>query len=294
MAIQQIHTYCAMCESRCGVVATVDDGLLKQVRADPEHPNGCICVKGAAAPEIVYSPDRLRYPMIRTRPKGDPDPGWVRTSWDEAMTLTASRLLDIKTQYGAEAVVFGRATPSASAAFDFADWFYRLANAFGSPNILSTYHICGWHRGIGSKYTYGVGIPAADYEHTRCMLLLGCNPEASEPATTLHISQARGRGAKLIVIDPRKTNLAQKADCWLQIRPGADSALALGMIHVLLEEKLYDERFAREWTNGGFLVRADTQQLLMEGDLAPGGDPATFVVWDGRSGRPVGYHADAG
>ena len=90
MAIQQLHTYCAMCVSRCGVVATVEDGRLTKVNADPAHPNGCICVKGTAAPEIVYSPDRLRSPMKRTRPKGDSDPGWAAISWDEAMELTAA------------------------------------------------------------------------------------------------------------------------------------------------------------------------------------------------------------
>src|SRR5579864_6934202 len=99
MAIEQIHTYCAMCTSRCGVVATVEDGKFTRVTPDPEHPNGCICVKGTAAPEIVYSPERLRYPMRRTRPKGDPDPGWVRITWDEAMNLTASHLLEVKAQY---------------------------------------------------------------------------------------------------------------------------------------------------------------------------------------------------
>jgi anaerobic selenocysteine-containing dehydrogenase len=92
MTTQQLHTYCAMCISRCGVVATVEDGRFTKVNADPAHPNGCICVKGTAAPEIVYSPDRLQYPMKRTKPKGDADPGWVRISWDEAMTLTAARL----------------------------------------------------------------------------------------------------------------------------------------------------------------------------------------------------------
>jgi len=107
MAVQQIHTYCAMCVSQCGVVASVEDGILKNVNIDPDHPNGCICVKGTAAPEIVYSPDRLKYPMVRTRPKGERDPGWVRVSWDEAMELMASRLKDIKNRYGAEAVVLG-------------------------------------------------------------------------------------------------------------------------------------------------------------------------------------------
>ena len=93
-----------MCISRCGVVATVEDERLTKVNADPAHPNGCVCVKGTAAPEIVYSPDRLRTPLERTRPKGDPDPGWVPISWDEAMALTAPRLLDIKAKHGAEAL----------------------------------------------------------------------------------------------------------------------------------------------------------------------------------------------
>ena len=146
MAIQHIHTYCAMCVSRCGVVATVEDGILTQVTADPEHPNGCICVKGSAAPELVYAPDRIQYPMLRTRPKGEPDPGWVRITWDEAMALTTSRLLDIKARYGPEAVVFGCATAAGTSAADFFPWVQRLVNAFGSPNILFANHLCGWHR----------------------------------------------------------------------------------------------------------------------------------------------------
>jgi anaerobic selenocysteine-containing dehydrogenase len=294
MAIRQLHTYCAMCVSRCGVVATVEDGIFTQVHADPEHPNGCICVKGSAAPELVYSPDRLQYPMRRTRPKGEPDPGWVRISWDEAMTLTASRLLAIKAREGAEAVVFGIGTPAGSATSDYWGWLLRLANAFGSPNFTDPIYICAWNWLFGSQYTYGVMRPPPDYDHARCILLWGHNPEASWPAAAMRIGQARARGAKLIVIDPRQHSLAQKADCWLQVRPGSDSALALGMIHVLLEEELYDAAFAREWTNGAFLVRADTHQLLTAQDLAPAGQPDTFVVWDGRSGGPVSYRADRG
>jgi anaerobic selenocysteine-containing dehydrogenase len=146
MAIQHIHTYCAMCASRCGVVATVEDGIFTKVTADPEHPNGCICVKGSAAPEMVYSPDRLQYPMRRTRPKGEPDPGWVRIDWDEALALTASRLGEIKARYGSEAVVFGCATGAGTSSADFFPWVQRLANAFGSPNILYPDHLCGWHK----------------------------------------------------------------------------------------------------------------------------------------------------
>ena len=85
-----------MCTSRCGVIATVENGRLTAVNADARHPNGCICVKGAAAPDMVYSPDRVQYPLLRSRPKGDPDPGWVRVTWDQALNLTVLRLNDIK------------------------------------------------------------------------------------------------------------------------------------------------------------------------------------------------------
>jgi anaerobic selenocysteine-containing dehydrogenase len=267
---------------------------LTKVTADPEHPNGCICVKGTAAPEIVYAPDRLQYPMVRTRPKGDPDPGWTRISWDEALDLTASRLLEIKARYGPEAVVFPVATPTGTASNDFHFWAWRLANAFGSPNVVANTHICQWHRDHGSKYTYGVSTPPPDYEHTRCMLLWGFNPQASWPAAAMQISRARAQGARIIVIDPRKTGIAEKADLWLRVRPGADGALALSMIHVLLEERLCDEPFVRDWTNGAFLVREDTAQMLTGQGLAPTGDPQSFLAWDGRGGGPVAYRADGG
>ena len=294
MAIQQLHTYCAMCVSRCGVLATVEDGRLTRVSADPEHPNGCICVKGTAAPEIVYSADRLQYPMLRTRPKGERDPGWVRLSWDEAMALTASRLLDIKAQYGPEAVVFGCATIAGTSAADFFPWVQRLANAFGSPNFLYANHLCAWHRGGSAQYTYGGSMPQPDYDRTRCMLLWGYNPQASQPADAMRISRAKARGARLIVIDPRKASVVDKADCWLRVRPGSDGALALAMIHVLLEEVLYDAAFVRDWTNAPFLVRQDTQQLLTERDLSPAGHPETFVAWDSKSTAAVAYRPDRG
>ena len=283
-----------MCVSRCGVVATVSDGVLTKVTPDPAHPNGCICVKGTAAPEIVYAPDRLQYPMVRTRPKGDPDPGWARISWDEALALTALRLLEIKARHGPEAVAFPIATPAGSAANDFMPWAWRLANAFGSPNVVANTHICQWHRDWGAKYTYGVGTPPPDYEHARCILLWGFNPRATWPAMAMRISQATAGGAKLIVIDPRKTALAGKADLWLRVRPGADGALALGMIHVLLEEGLYDEGFVRDWTNAPFLVREDTGQLLAGQDLDPAADPHSFFVWDRQGGGPAAYRAGGG
>jgi anaerobic selenocysteine-containing dehydrogenase len=294
MAVEEIHTYCPMCVAQCGVVAVVEDGRFTKVRPDSAHPNGGICVKGSAAPEMVYSPDRLLSPMKRTRPKGEPDPGWVPISWEEALDTVVSRLSQIRERYGAEAVIFGRATPSGSASSDFQEWLLRLANAFGSPNVMSTVHICTWNVLFGSKHTFGTPTPPPDYENARCILLWGANPLATFPTSAQRITRARARGAKLIVIDPRQHRLAREADCWLRVRPGSDCALALGMIHVLLEEKVYDESFVREWTNGPFLVREDTQRLLTAQDLSTSGAPDSFVVWDSGRDAPVVYDPETG
>src|SRR5207253_3561999 len=159
----------------------------------------------------------------------------TRISWDEALDLVATRLLDVKARYGAEAVVFSRATPDGSATSDLNRWTERLTNAFGTPTFMASTHLCQWHRAQGAQSTYGVGLPRPDYANARCILLWGFNPQASWPADALRLSRARARGAKLIVIDPRKTSLAEKADLWLRVRPGGDGALALSMVHVLLE-----------------------------------------------------------
>ena len=117
--------------------------------------------------------------------------------------------MDIKARYGPEAVIFSRATPAGSAIGEIDRWVHRLANAFGSPNVMTTTHICTWNRFWGAKHTYGVPTPSPDYDHAQCMLLWGNNPEASEPAAAVRISLARARGARLIVIDPRKHTLAE-------------------------------------------------------------------------------------
>jgi anaerobic selenocysteine-containing dehydrogenase len=111
---------------------------------------------------------------------------------------------------------------------------------------------------------------------------------------SVRISQATAAGASLIVVDPRRTALAGKADVWLRVRPGADGALALGMIHVLLEEGLDDEDFVRDWTNAPFLVREDTGQPVAGPDLAAAADPRSFVVWDRNGGAPAAYRAGGG
>ena len=292
MAVETIHTYCAMCTSRCGVIATVDDGIFTKVAADPGHPNGCICMKGAAAPEMVYSPDRLRTPLQRTRPKGDPDPGWEPISWDEALRTIADRLSTIKIDSGAESIVFGCATTAGAATEDMRPWLERLTGLFGSPNYLAPGHVCTWNRTFGSKFTYGATTPRIDLDRTETILLWGVNPQVTEPAQAKRISRAMKRGARLIVIDPREHALAKKADCWLRVRPGSDGALALAMIHVLFDENLYDATFLCDWTNGPLLVRDDTGALLTGADVDSDGSANDYFVGQDGAAIPWDGHTD--
>ena len=289
---EKIRTYCAMSKSRCGVVATVEDGRFVRLEPDADHPNRGICIKGQAAPELVYDPGRLRYPLRRTTPKSDPDPRWARVGWDEAMDEIVQRLGGLRDRYGAESVFFYRGASGGSASAEYEPWLIRFASLFGSPNTVSTGHICSWHKDNGSRYTYGTGIPNPDFERTACILLWGHNPNASWPTQAIRISAARKRGARLIVIDPRDIPLARKADLWLKVRPGTDGLLALSFLNVMLAEKLYDAEFVRDWTNARLLVREGCGELLTQDLVADGGSRDLYGVWD-KSVNGLTFHDPA-
>jgi len=274
-----IRTYCAHCASKCATVASVESGRLVSVRADAEHPNVGFCPKAWAAPEVVYSNKRLRTPLKRTRPKTDPDAGWVPISWDEALSTIAERLNAIKQESGAEAVAFSRPAPGGSPASDWTPYFGRLANSFGTPNTVATSHICQWGRDTGSVYTYGTGLPTPHFEAARTILIWGHNPESSHIQNWRRIRDAQQKGARLVVVDPRRTGTVEKADLWIQNKPGSDTALALGVVHVILRDRLYDRQFVTQWTNAPFLVSADTGRFLRGKDIGLGGEH-DYVVWD--------------
>ena len=106
-----VRGYCALCTAHCATIATVTDGKVVRLEADSDHPNGGVfCIKGKAAPELVYHPDRLNFPLKRTRPKDDPDPGWQRVSWDEALHDIAERLNFVRETYGPRAVALAKGT----------------------------------------------------------------------------------------------------------------------------------------------------------------------------------------
>jgi len=292
---QRIPGYCALCISRCGSIAVVENGRFVALEPDPSHPTGqALCAKGRAAPELVYHPSRLLYPLKRTRPKGDPDPGWQRISWDEALDLTATGLRRLAEQHGPESVVFSVVSPSTSAIADSVAWIQRLMRAFGTPNLCGSMELCGWGRGWAPRYTYGVGMGTAgthmpDLENAGCILFWGYNPSLARLAHATATVAALKRGARLIVVDPRRVGFASKADLWLRVRPGSDAALALGIANVMIERKWYDRAFVRDWTNGPLLVRSDTGRLLTERDLSPEGSAHRYVAWDTATRRPLLY-----
>jgi anaerobic selenocysteine-containing dehydrogenase len=279
----EVSTYCPLCVSRCGARATVANGTFTLDR-DPSHPTGkALCVKGKAAPEIAVHADRLRHPLRRTAAKGAADPGWRRIGWDEALNTVADRLGALARDHGPESVVFSSVSPSTSAIVDCVDWIQRLQRAFGSPNFLASMELCGWGRHLASLYTYGAAVPGQympDLDRAACILFWGYNPSLSRLAHATATRDALRRGAKLVVVDPRRAGFASKADAWLRVRPGTDAALALAITSVMIERGWYDEAFVRRWTNGPLLVRTDTGRLLRAAELAPDGNPGHFVAWD--------------
>ncbi|HEV2300309.1 MAG TPA: molybdopterin-dependent oxidoreductase [Stellaceae bacterium] len=299
---ERVHTYCGLCIARCGAVAVVEDGRFTRLDPDPGHPTGAaLCAKGRAAPELVYHPERLTHPLRRTRPKGDPDPGWERISWDEALDLTAAAMRRAAEQYGPQAVAFTVSSPSTTAIADSVGFVRRLANAFGTPNWAVSLDVCGWGRQFATRFTYGVasvgggtGGAMPDIENAGLTILWGYNPSFTRLTHAAAVVEALKRGMRLIVVDPRRVGLAQKADPWLRPRPGTDGALALGLAHVMIERGWWDRDFIRDWSNGPHLVRADTGRFLTGRDLSAEGDAHRLFAWDAAEGRLVPYDAAAG
>jgi anaerobic selenocysteine-containing dehydrogenase len=282
--VERIRGYCVQCQSKCAVVGIVDDGRFVRVEPDRAHPEGGLCAVGSAGPEMVYSPRRLQYPLKRTHPKSADDPGWVRVSWDEALADIAARLAAIRDEAGGEAIAVSRGAPGATGSQDYYPWLGRLANLLGAPNTISTTHQCQWARDNGSAYTYGVGAPPPQFEQAELIVIWGANPAASWLNGWRRIAEAVRRGASLIVVDPRRTLTAQRADLWLAVEPGTDSALMLGLARVLIEDGLYDADFVAHWTNAPFLVDAASGRLLRESDLRAGGAADRYLVVDAASG----------
>ncbi|HEX15511.1 MAG TPA: molybdopterin oxidoreductase [Deltaproteobacteria bacterium] len=253
---QVIKSVCRGCHGGCGVLLKVEGGRVTEVAGDPECPinRGRICPKGRHYPSIAHHPARLLHPLRKT--KG----GWKEISWEEAFDRISERLSEAKERFGAETVVFGH-----GAAREHQVFLYRLANLFGTPNVISPGHIC-----YGPRLATGIAmcgnLPVVDYEgFPRTVVLWGANPLISHPDEYkgFQLIDALKKGVSLVVIDPRRTPLAERADLWLPLRPGTDGALAWGMVNAILREGWYDEDFIKDHVHGWeeFCRRAEDYPL---------------------------------
>jgi len=229
---------------------SVKNGHIDKVMGNPDHPanSGALCVKGAAFKELVYAPDRLKYPLQKTRN------GFKRITWDEALSHIAEKLLQIRQKHGPHTLIKCRGGAVTEATRDS---FMQLLAVYGSNNHTSSSHLCSLPRELALKLVYG-GRSEPDYSNTKCMLMWGANPTNSMRIAENFscgrinriISKAKGRGAKLLVVDPCRTQIAEDADVFLQIKPGTDAALALAILNVIITEDRYDHQFVKNWTVG--------------------------------------------
>jgi anaerobic selenocysteine-containing dehydrogenase len=248
-----VKSICRMCHGVCGVKVHLENGRVVKVTGDPDHPmsRGYTCSKGRASPEYLYHPDRLRHPLKRAGAKGENR--WVRIGWDEALDTIAARLLAYKNAYGPESVALALGT---GRPYMFSS--IRFANAFGTPNVVSYSHACYLPRVMASALTCRMPLPICDFYgfgdvRPACVLVWGCNISETGAADGLCgnlVTRALRNGTRAIVVDPRRTPIASKADVWARVRPGTDAALALAMLHVIVEEELYDGEFVDKYTVG--------------------------------------------
>ncbi len=243
-----VKTLCQLCNRCCGINVYVEKGKMVKVEGMPEHPanKGGLCPKALAAVQFEYDPRRIIHPLKRVGARGEGK--WAEISWEEAIRITAERLLQARDQYGAPSIASYKGQAEGWETI----WVLikRFMNVLGSPNYCAHSQLCWVPLMMGQIYTLG-GMPMPDIENTNCMLCWGVNPFTSCVANFgRRVLDAKQRGAKLVVIDPRFSSVAAKADIFIRPRPGTDGALALGMLNVILEEELHDARFVGMWTHG--------------------------------------------
>src|SRR5208337_665537 len=241
----------------CGVLITVEDGRATKIKGDPAHPvtRGFLCAKVAKYLDRVYSPDRVLYPMRRVGPKGLQAAGahatqtWQRITWDEALEEITSRFKKITAEFGSEAILpysFGGTLGMLNSASMDRRFFHRLGASQLARNICSAAGEAGLESVLGVK----LGTEPEQFRHSRYIIAWAANIHGNNVHLWPFIAEARRQGAKLVVIDPYKTRTARCADWYLPIHPGTDVALALGMMHVIIGENLYDADYVARYTLG--------------------------------------------
>src|SRR6516162_6639753 len=270
-----LKSVCRSCHGGCGVLLHVEGDRLVKVEGDRESPlnHGRLCPIGTVTLDLVYHPDRLTHPLRRAGARGSGQ--WQRISWDQALDEISQRLLAIRAEFGAEAIALGTGTGR-----HHIRWVSRFGHALGTPNWCEPGFAQCFHPRVNTCILTFGDFPVSDYTgdvSPACIMFWGHNPTNSGPdgETRFNVLEALDHKPKIIVIDPRQTDLAKRADVWLQVRPGVDDALALSMLNVIIGEKLYDDLFVARWTHGFEALRERVRDYSPEW-----AEPITWVAAD--------------
>ncbi|MBI4334487.1 MAG: molybdopterin-dependent oxidoreductase [Chloroflexi bacterium] len=260
MALESKRAICQFCHPRCRIKVTSENGRLVQVeeddtfaRAGTTFPPVQACLRVRGSREFMSHPDRVNFPKKRAGEKGEGK--WTTISWEQAFDEIAEKLTALTRQYGPETLAI--TTGTGRTTYEFPG---RFCNLLGTPNILGQSHICfgpcvvagsamfGWS--VRHRTVKAIDTGSGKESVTKCALLIGIDPSQSTPRLWKSARAGKAMGLKLIVVDPRRTQTAEMADLWLQLRPGTDTALLMAMTNVIVREKLYDKDFVDKWCYG--------------------------------------------
>jgi anaerobic selenocysteine-containing dehydrogenase len=271
--IEVRKSICTICDpqTQCGLDCYVRDGRIIKVEGTLENPHsgGTLCAKGAAQRQWIYHEERLRTPLKRVGPRGSGE--MVSISWSEALDTVTENLQRLKAESGPESVVFYCGYPKQMRPF-----VQRLAFLFGSPNYCTESSTCFTAMAMAWRLVYGA-MAGPDLAHTKLLFVWTGNPLWAGTPNARKLMDAKERGVKFIVVDPRNSPIAALADLHLKLRPGTDGALALAMANVIISEGLYDREFVSEWTRGFDKYRAYASTFTLERAEEITGVPAALI-----------------
>ena len=322
--VKRIRSCCRACgKCECGVWVTVQDNKVIKVEGDESnaHSRGHCCAKSQASMLALYHPDRLRYTMKRTNPKGEDDPGWVRVNFAEAMDEIGAKYNELIDKYGGKSIFSMGGTSRVWAQPPYG----TLKSVFGTHNFHSAYEICKGPRHFGGVLTDEKGSPWMEVEQGPIVYVQwGTASEYSNyDSTNRTVVDCSQRAYKHILVDPRMSPLGKEADLWLPIRVGTDLAMSLGWLKWIVDNDAYDKNFVKRWSNGPFLYNPEadgktykgyflemnggihmTSRLLTEADLdrewvSQFWEPAPeqysyrrFICWDAANEKPIYWDAE--
>lgn len=251
-----VYSTCLNCYARCGIIGYLTDGDLAKVGGNPNHPNslGRMCAKGHAAKDILYDPERVLQPLLRTGPRGKGQ--WKSVTWDDAYALILEKMRPLWEAKTPEKFFFYSSRDITTQKFT-----ERFTHAFGSPHALVHAGLTNQNKRLAQEATWGAPVEVADVVNTEYILNFGANPYAAHYLRTSFVQRlTEGRltktvhrqvhyGAKVVTFDPRCSQTAGRSDEWFAPFPGTDGLIALAMSNVILRENLHDEEFLRRWTN---------------------------------------------